>query len=219
VRRRARETFVLGAERVFDEAELDLRNEAEADHEPIIERDHAAPVEPAIAPQAPPAAPPAGAGARRGREPSGLGRKPRRPRPSVRALLVGGAAVGALGVALIHGGGEDGVSDRALVDASIKTKKPAPARVAKDRAGTPDPAGRRPGVRRDGSARAAPDTSSRRRSSAPTTSQRSPVVETGTAPPPTVSPAPVYPSVPTPAPVESGKPLQSAASVRQEFGP
>ena len=220
MRRRARETFVLGAERVFEEAELDLRNKAETDHEPESELDHTAPVEPSIDPA--PAGPPVGAGTARA-EPSGSSRRFRRPRPPVGALALGGAVAAALvGVAFrgddripsIGQGAGHGVAQavseskgataREPARHTPTSRRPADTAGAQDRTRTDD-RDAHPGQTED-AARGLTSASPRPGIPAP-----APTEVASTVPPstPAFSPQSAPPS----------EPVQSAAAVRREFGP
>lgn len=224
MRRRARETFVLGAERVLDEAELDLRNQAEADLDSTTEEDHPAPAEPAIAPD-PPAGPTAGAETSRASS-SGSQHWSRRPRPSVRTAVVVVCALGGLaGLWLWRGADRHGSEGSPTVAAIRETSPPAVPAVRETTAEHPSerPADdRHPALQRrrgdhERQAVAHQD---------PSASTAGPAERSSAASPPTPPPAPIAPAAPTalsvPAdssPTESTEPVQSAASVRREFGP
>lgn len=219
MRRRVRETFVLGAERVFDEAELDLRNEAEADHEPTIELDHAAAAEPAIGPQAQPADAHAGVGATRDRRPSGLPRRPRRPRPSAVAVIAAGCGLGAL--AVFRGDGADESSERTVAEATAQPAAPAATHVAE---GGPQQPHRQPSSRARNEEgrpkRTGADEAPTQPEVASIAHEGVPAVEQVTSPAPQVTPpAPIASTGPPASPVAPEEPVQTAASVRQEFGP
>lgn len=221
MRRRARETFVLGAERLSGEVELDLRNQAEADHEPI-ELDHAAAAEPAVCPHQQPPGSPAGARVRRD-EPTSSSRGLGRPRPSVRAFVLAAAAICAAVWVVLRGGDDEGPDAKRLAvsPAPVGERSVAAARgrssrhlteSTRRRPTSPDHSsarvpGTNPGVRRDARRPLAP--------TPPAVSEQPPVAPP--APVPAAPPAPVG-GAPA-APSASPKPVQSAAAVRREFGP
>lgn len=224
MKRRARETFVLGAERVFDEAELDLRNEAEADHEPIIDPDHAAPVEPAISVQSP-AGPPAGAGIPRADSPQPV-RWFRRPRPSVVAIACAAIGGGAVLLSLSLGRGEQHAPQRLSAHAAVDRRSLAPPRSVRKQRREPVPSaalGRRRSADRGpkGNRDASASNGERLATRDPTPAEPAqPVVppKTPPAPVPAASAAPVSVAA-EPSAVGLREPVQSAAAVRQEFGP
>ncbi len=226
MRRRVRETFVLGAERLDDEAELDLRNEAETDHKPNAELDQTAPVEPAILLPEEAADSPAGAGVARSRAP-GSSRVPRRPRPPLRALVVVGAIAGV--TVLVLGRSEDGppvapsgaVSRPPAVSTEAAEKR-APAQERHN--GQVRAEARRPLQGSAGSSRA-PSRRDPERAAEAAAPSAPPAVgresepqtpELGLTAPVAQALAPMSSSPGSSGP--SG-PVQSAASVRREFGP
>jgi hypothetical protein len=219
VKRRQRETFVVGAERLSDDAELDLRYEAEPDHA-LDELDQAAPAEPSIAPMEP-AASSAGAGSMR--EVSGQAvRRSRRPFPPI-VRTCGVVALSALVGAVLYtarrsdpSGGEPpgrvvAAGGEAEPAAGLAVDEPVSSR------------GQEAGNRRSRPDLPTASDHSRLRSGGFASSDQETVTDTVAAarqtaesPTPTGSPA---------APLESGStdqvaaPVRSAASVRQEFGP
>lgn len=226
MRRRARETFVLGAERLFDEAELDLRNEAEADHEPNSEPDQTAPAEPAILLREEAAGAPAGAGDWRAKR-SASARPPWRPRPPLAAVALGGAA-GLAAVALLFRVGDDGKRGGPPVSGA---RGPAASAAMPDAGGRRDPAGEGDRIEDPSAAPARAgrrdagmtpdDRTSPRELAPPTVSGAKPEYPEPPAPQP-ASPIAHGPSAPatTPAaPSQVAEPVHSAAAVRQEFGP
>jgi hypothetical protein len=223
VRRRARETFVLGAERVFDEAPLDLRNEAEADHDPTTEADRTAPAEPAI-PTNPPVGLPAGAEIHRA---SSLGSDhgSRRPRPPARAIAAAALASLAAALGLLLHRADDAAPTRPVAVAAVSID-PSASRNDRSLYDTPamGPKERTVNERSGAGARRATDREHRTSPSRDVSTATPATATTATSQGVAVDEAPgLHPpaatSPPEPAVAEPSEPVQSAASVRQEFGP
>lgn len=225
MRRRVRETFVLGAERLADEAELDLRNEAEVDHEPKSELDLTAPAEPAILLPQEAAGPPAGAGDWRAKA-SASPRLPWRPRPPLAALVFAGATVFAA-LLLLRGGEDEQRGSRHLTDARAPVASPpavADEGRAQGRGGHRDlpenpRSPQRSSARSDAAAKRA-DRRKPRELTPPAAIGEEPVYAEAPEPQP-ASPAAQPPPLPAAAPHSPTplEPVQSATSVREEFGP
>ncbi|MQA76585.1 MAG: hypothetical protein GEU88_20065 [Solirubrobacterales bacterium] len=229
---------MLGAERAFEAAELDLRNEAEDDHERETEPDRAAPAEHTISLPHPPAGTAAGAEVSR-EEPSSSDRAPRRPRPPVRALIVGAMAAACVGFAVLRGGGEEtdrpviaegaaidpGHIDAWATDRPTRDRRPRAMSRPTERASAPGDRRRteaKPARRSREAERPAASPEPSIAVSTPAPPAAPVVADPASAPPPPATPAP--PAGET-APAESAaateptQPVQSAAAVRQEFGP
>lgn len=217
-----RETFVLGAERLEDEAELDLRNEAEADREPKSELDQTAAAEPAIFLPQEAVGPPVGARDLRAKASASAGLL-WRPRPPLAALILGAATVCAAVVVLrgAHGDESESSLGRAAAPAvsapaSGGDQASLGGRVEHDGTAHPPssqdssvdaPPAERPEGRRGPAQRTSPAPVDERDPVESIEQPSSPLAQP--SPPPFTAPG-------SPSPPE---PVQSAAAVRQEFGP